>query len=291
MYRIIFLVILLLIGNFSWAQELKNYQFYNQKKLAINFHHAAKILAKYDIVLFGEHHNDAIIHWLQLKLAEELHKKSEKKLVLGFEMFERDNQAEIEHFLNGEISEKTFTDSVRFWSNYKTDYKPLILFAKERNLRVIASNVPRRYAALVAKNGLATLDQLPKNEKKWMATLPLVVDEKTPGYPEMIDMMKDHSTMNAQNFVYAQALKDATMAESILQHRKNDELILHYNGDYHSKNYGGIFHYLKRFEPKLKVAVISVIANNKLLPEFEDQQQYTPTEILLVIPSDSPKSH
>ncbi len=289
--RIIAFISLFFLGYFSSAQELKNYQFYNKKKQAIDFHQTAKILSKYDIILFGEHHNDAVTHWLQLKLAEELYQKSGKKLSLGFEMFERDNQRAIDQFLTNKINEKTFTDSVRLWSNYKTDYQPLIRFAKEKNLQVVASNVPRKYASMVAKNGLTSLDQLSENDKRWMVKLPLIVDEKTPGYPEMIEMMKDHSAANAKNFVYAQALKDATMAESILQNHQKKELFLHYNGDFHSKNYGGIYHYLKRANPKLKVAVISIIENKDLKPILENNEKYTPTEILLVLPTDSPKTH
>ncbi|ADX68299.1 MULTISPECIES: ChaN family lipoprotein [Weeksella] len=291
MIRIIFFISLYLLSYFSTAQDLKNYQFYNKNQKAIDFHQTAKILSKYDIILFGEHHNDAVTHWLQLKLAEELYKTSNKKLKLGFEMFERDNQHAIDWFLTNKINEKVFADSVRFWSNYKTDYQPLLLFAKEKNLGVVASNVPRKYASIVAKNGLASLDSLPENEKKWIVRLPLFVDEKTPGYPEMIEMMKDHSATNAKNFVYAQALKDATMAESILLNHKKNELFLHFNGDYHSKNYGGIYYYLKRANPKLKIAVISIIVNKNLRPILESNEKYIPTEILLVLPTDSPKTH
>jgi uncharacterized iron-regulated protein len=205
-------------------------------------------------------------------------------------MFERDNQKQLNDYLEGKILAKNLKDSIRLWNNYETDYRPLIDFAKDKKLEFIATNIPRIYASKVAKEGLERLNTLPENEKKFIAKLPIKVTLETPGYEEMKTMMAEHSGDKAMNFVAAQAVKDATMAESIEQNLKADYTFLHFNGDYHSKEFGGIYWYLKLKYPKLKIAVISVFESDdsKLLFPLKD---FKPTDYTLVIPTDMAKSY
>jgi uncharacterized iron-regulated protein len=60
-------------------------------------------LADYDVVFFGENHNSSINHWLQLKITEALYEKKNGQLILGAEMFERDNQPQLNQYLNGNL--------------------------------------------------------------------------------------------------------------------------------------------------------------------------------------------
>ena len=46
-----------------------------------------KQLSDYDVVLFGELHNNSIVHWLQLKFTEALYQQKNSQLILGAEMF------------------------------------------------------------------------------------------------------------------------------------------------------------------------------------------------------------
>lgn len=176
-----------------------------------------KQLSDYDVVLFGELHNNSIVHWLQLKFTEALYQQKNSQLILGAEMFERDNQPQLDRYLSGKLDPKNLKDSVRLWNNYITDYKPLLDFAKTKNLKFIAGNIPRKYASQVAKQGLESLNTLDTKEKTYIATLPIKVTLDTPGYKEMKTMMGDHADdLKVMNFISAQAVKDATMAESII---------------------------------------------------------------------------
>ena len=273
-----------------FAQETKPFQFYTKKGKVVKFEKIVDDLANYDIVLFGEHHNNSINHWLQLRLTQELYKKKNSQMTLGAEMFERDNQSQLNDYLNGKLDAKLLKDSMRLWNNFTTDYKPLVDFAKDKKLKFIATNIPRRYASIVAKKGLDSLNTVTAKEKNWMMKLPVEVTLDTPGYSEMKEMMGDHAGPNAMNFVSAQAVKDATMAESILKNLENGKLFLHYHGDFHSKQYGGIYWYLKQSNPNLKIAVISVFESedNALPVPTED---YIPTEYNLVFPSDMTKTY
>ena len=197
----------------------------------------------------------------------------------------------MDSYLAGKIEGKNLKDSVRLWNNYETDYKPLLDFAKDKKLKFIATNVPRKYASQTSKQGIKTLNELPEQEKKFIAQLPIEVTLETPGYKEMKSLMGDHmDELKLMNFISAQAIKDATMAESIINNWQAGKTFIHYNGDYHSKQYGGIYWYLKKKNPNLKIAVISVFESEKpdlILPE----KDFIPTEFNLVIPNDMTKTY
>lgn len=273
------------------AQNYKAYQFYDQKGKEIKTDKLVRELAKYDVVFFGENHNNSMNHWLQLKITEALYEKKNGQLILGAEMFERDNQAQLNQYVEGKIDAKTLKDSARLWNNFSTDYKPLVDFAKNKKLKFIATNIPRRYASQTAKEGIESLNALPEKDKVYMAELPIKVTLETPGYPEMKTMMGEHADgTKVMNFISAQAVKDATMAESILKNYNAGKTFIHYNGNFHSKEFGGIYWYIRQKNPNLKMAVISVFESEN--PELKvPEKEYTPTNFNLIIPSDMTKTY
>lgn len=273
------------------TQDFRSYQFFDKKSTAISPEKVVKELVNYDVVFIGEHHDSSINHWLEKKITKALFVQKKGQVILGAEMFERDNQKALDSYLAGKIDPKVLKDSVRLWKNYETDYRPLVDFAKDHQLKFIATNVPRKYASQTSKSGIESLNQLPENEKKWIAKLPIEVTLETPGYKEMKSLMGDHvDELKLMNFISAQAIKDATMAESIFENLQAGKTFIHYNGDYHSKQYGGIYWYLKKKNPNLKIAVISVFESEKselVLPE----KDFIPTEFNLVIPNDMTKTY
>lgn len=287
----IFIAILLVSFCSLSAQNFKAYQFYDQKGKEINTEKLVKELADYDVVFFGENHNSSINHWLQLKITEALYQQKNGQLILGAEMFERDNQSQLNQYLSRKFDAKTLKDSARLWNNYATDYKPLVDFAKDKKLNFIATNIPRRYASQTAKEGLESLNNLSPKEKTHIAQLPIKVTLDTPGYPEMKKMMGDHADgTKVMNFISAQATKDATMAESILKNMQAGKTFIHYNGNYHSKEFGGIYWYIKQKNPNLKMAVISVFESDD--PELKiPEKEYIPTDFNLIIPGDMTKTY
>ncbi|WP_069132221.1 ChaN family lipoprotein [Rhodohalobacter halophilus] len=209
-----------------------------------------------DLTFFGELHNNAIAHWLQLELLMDLQKDTTAATSVGFEMFEADQQILVDEYLNANISQSSFESEARLWNNYSTDYKPVLEFARENNLNVVATNIPRRYASSVYRNGLEALDNLTDEAKQWMMPLPVEVDTELPGYQNMLDMAQGHGGMN---LVYSQAVKDATMSHFILKNLDENGRMLHLNGSYHSNNYEGIVWYVKRDRPELRVLTINTV--------------------------------
>lgn len=266
-------VLLFLLASFvSVAQDKPAYVLYNAEGKKVKYSKMLDAVSGADIVMFGEYHNNPIAHWLQLELTTDL--KEKRSLILGAEMFEADNQEALDAFLQGKISAKGLDSSARLWRNYPTDYAPLVDFAKKNKLVFAATNIPRRYASMVAKGGFEVLDTLSGREKAWIAPLPIAYDGDLPGYKNMLEMMKGHGSANLPK---AQASKDATMAHFILKYFIPGSLFIHYNGSYHSENYEGIVWYLKKANPSLKIATITVVSQpdiKKLLAENKKKADY-----------------
>ncbi len=251
----------------TFAQSKPAYILYNSKGKKVKYKRMIKKLAKSDVVLFGESHNNPISHWLELQVTKDLYAKKGKRLILGAEMIEQDNQDVLNQYLAGEIDQKALDSLARLWPNHKTDYKPLVDFAKDNKLKFIAANVPRRYAKMVFKGGFEALDSLPAKEKAWIAPLPPAYDPEVPSYKAMLTMMEMHM---GPNFPKAQAIKDATMAHFIMENLSKRALFLHYNGSYHSDDHEGIGWYLKHHRPDLKVMTITTVSQKDISKVLEE---------------------
>ncbi len=237
------------------AQDKPAYVLYNAKGKKVSYKKMLRYLVQQDMVMIGEFHNNAISHWMELEITKDCGQS--RQLILGAEMFEQDNQGALDLYLQGKLSAKGLDSNARLWKNYPTDYAPLVNYAKENKLSFAATNVPRRYASMIAKGGFEALDTVPANQKTWIAPLPIAYDSTLPGYRKMVEMMGGHG---GPNLPKAQAIKDATMAHFILQYYKPGSLFIHYNGAFHTENYDGINWYLKRQRPELKIATITTVS-------------------------------
>lgn len=229
-------------------------------------------MKSYDVLFFGEEHNDSVTHFLESKMLEMLHQKY-PKTALSMEMFDRDLQTVMNEYLTGDIREKNFKKDARVWSNYR-DYRPMVEFAKVNKLDVICANAPSRYTNLVGRKGQKALMALPKESKKQFAPLPY--DTASGKYNEKLMDLTGHSaapitidtgakktplpiSMGNFNLIMAQSLWDATMAYSIseyLIHNKGKK-VMQVNGRFHSDEGFAIVTQLKKYSPKLKPLIIS----------------------------------
>jgi uncharacterized iron-regulated protein len=273
------------------AQDKPAYKLFTKAGKEVKYSKMLDGLQKADVVLFGEQHNDPIAHWLQLEIANDLHKAHQQKFAIGAEIFEMDVQLVLDEYLNGQIAENNFEQESRPWPNYKTDYKPVVRFAKDAGIPFVATNVPRRYAAIVASGGLTALGNLTPEAKTYIAPLPIVVDMDLPGYKNMLSMFgsNTHGNTKAESIVQAQALKDATMAYVILNQVTKGNKVLHLNGSYHTDNYEGIGWYLKQKQPNLKVATITTVTQ-EALEKLTDENK-NKADFILVVPATMTKTY
>lgn len=271
--RLLFIFVFFICQN-CFSQNLEPFKIYNKKGRMVKTKKFLRGLESSNIILFGETHDNPIDHWLELVTVEYLKKKS--SIALGAEMFEADQQGLINDYLTEKITQEELDSTTHLWLNYKTDYKPLLDFAKKNHLQFCATNVPRKYASFVYKNGLEALyKDINKDEEAFIAPLPIEYNPELPGYKAMLKMEGHHT--NAK-FPQAQALKDATMAYFIYkQYSNNNNQFIHFNGDYHSKDYEGIYWYLRQKDKNVKITTISSVEQenvNQLKKEYIGRADY-----------------
>lgn len=280
-----------------YLNDLPAYVIYNSKGEKVPFSKMMKELYKYDICLFGELHDSYIAHWLEKITTEQLLKEKGDKLVMGGEMWETDQQLLMDEFIMQKYVDKsTYVETAKNWSNFK-DYKPLLGIALRNNIKFVCSNIPRRYAKIVYKKGVEYLDSLNQQAYQYLPPRPIHFDLTQPSYAHMLSLFgnndSNHQTKNGSNYkgvnlVKAQAIKDATMAYNILKNWERGKYFIHYNGTFHSKNYDGIYYYLKHYNPKVKIVTIHTWTTENIiqLPEEENVADFN-----IMIPETMPKSY
>jgi uncharacterized iron-regulated protein len=246
------------------AQDKPAYKIFTGEGKKADYGDMAKTAVKADVVFFGELHDNPISHWLELELTKSLFAEKGKEMILAAEMFETDNQLLIDEYFAGLFKESSFEGEVRKWNNYATDYKPLLNFAKESGLKFVASNIPRHYASMVASGGFESLEKVSGEGKKFIAPLPIEYDPELACYKDMLSMGGGPMGHASENLPKAQAIKDATMANSIVKYLQPGQTVIHYNGSYHSDRFMGIIWYLNKYKPGLKIVTITTILQDDI---------------------------
>lgn len=287
------ILFLLFVSLNSFSQDKPAYKIFTSEGRKADYDDIVKAAAKSDVVFFGELHDNPIAHWLELEITKSLFASKAKDLFLSAEMFEADNQVLINEYFAGIIKESSFESEVRLWKNYGTDYKPLISFAKENGLRFIASNIPRRYASVVSAGGFEALRNIPAEELRYIAPLPIDYDPELPCYKDMLSMGGSiGGQMNgkvSENLPKAQAIKDATMAKSIATNWQKGQLAIHYNGSYHSDKHMGIIWYLNRYNPAIKIFTISTVLQDDI-DKISDENKGL-ADYIIVIPTSMTRTY
>jgi uncharacterized iron-regulated protein len=234
-----------------------------------------------------------VAHWLELELTKDLYAAKGKDLILAAEMFETDNQLVIDEYFSDIIKEASFEKEARLWKNYLTDYKPLLSFAKQNGLKFVASNIPRRYASVVASGGFEALRKLSPEALKYIAPLPVDYDPELPCYKDMLSMDSSigggmENKVN-ENLPKAQAMKDATMAKSIANNRKEGQTVIHFNGSYHSDRHMGIIWYLNKYNPGVKVTTITTVVQDDI-DKMNDENK-AQADFVIIIPSSMTRTY
>ena len=281
----IFTTLTLFLSSVLFSQE-KAFQIYNAQGKKVTYKSMVFKTAKADVVLFGENHNDPISHWLQLELTKSLFEKHGENLMLGAEMLEADNQVVLNEYLLGFSREKDFERESKIWLNHKTDYRPLVSFAKENNLHFVATNIPRRFANMVYRFGVDTLQYLPKASKQYIVPLPMAYDTSLICYKEISILAGGHG---GENLPKSQAIKDATMAHFIHENMKVNTKFLHYHGSYHSKYHESIMWYLLQLNPDFKITTIEVAEQEDIF-KF-DEELLGNADYFIVVDEDMTKTH
>lgn len=167
------------------------------------------------IVYVGENHDNYAHHAVQLEFIKSS-VRSDMQLAIGMEMFQRSFQPVLDDFIKGVIDQKTFLKKTEYYKRWGFDYdlyKPILDYARDNLIPVIALNVEKEIVEQVAKNGI---DSLGSDLK---AKIPIEMDFSDAEYKERLKrIFEGHESMKDRNFDFfyqAQILWDEVMSQSI----------------------------------------------------------------------------
>jgi uncharacterized iron-regulated protein len=262
----------------------------------------AENLAAYDVIFFGEKHRHPGIHLQQQRLLRALHART-ADIVLSLEQFERDVQPVLDDYMAGRIGENNLIEKGRAWDNYRTSYRPLVQFAKDNGLPVVAAEAPAWTVTCVGRYGPGILQAFTPEERAYVARdLHVTEGAYRDRYSRFLHGSSTHGggegdgkggketpeiRRRAENSYAAQVLRDDTMAESIASALQKfpGKKILHLNGSFHSDGFLGTVERLRLRKPELKIAVISPVeVDDPGAPAFPKSAVAEGTVLQLVYP-------
>ena len=103
-FQSILCIMLLGISVASWGQEKKAYRLFDANGKEVGYREMMKVLKNQDVVFLGEVHNCAIAHWMEYEIVRDLYALHKDRLMIGAEMFERDDQLVLDEYLSGLIT-------------------------------------------------------------------------------------------------------------------------------------------------------------------------------------------
>jgi uncharacterized iron-regulated protein len=167
-------------------------------------------------VFVGESHNQAEHHRLQAQVIDALHKAG-RDVVVGFEMFTRDNQVNLAPWTRGVWTDEQFIENASWKTQWGFDYalyKPIFDVIKRNELPMVALNVPRDWVRQVGRQGIGVLTP---EQRKWVPD-PYLGNEKHKAV--FTGLMGGHPMTGPQgdNIYAAQVTWDEGMATSALDY-------------------------------------------------------------------------
>ncbi len=264
----------------------------------VDIDYAVADLAQYDVTFVGEAHGHAASHYVQSKVFSGLYGKY-NNIALSMEQFERSAQSVVDQYLAGEIGEETLFRDGKAWDHYRSSYRPMVEFAKNKGLAVIAAEVPGNMVSCVGEEGPAFLDRLTGEPRAWIAKELHTEDgaykeryysflAKTAGHRVEGDMTEEEKATKRFRRFAAQVSRDDTMAESIHNHMAANpgRKVMHINGSFHSAGLLGTVERLKGHNPDLKLANIHpIVVKDPENPTFDASQVGEGQYLLLIYPT------
>jgi uncharacterized iron-regulated protein len=215
-------------------------------------------MAKRDVVLLGEQHDEPDHHHWQLQTLAALH-AVRPSMVIGFESFPRRVQPVLDAWIAGDLTTKQFLERVEWekvWSFPPELYVPLFEFARVNRIPMTAINVERSLTKAVSDKGW---DALPESQKEGVSR----PAPPSSSYENMLfEVFTQHTQLPGRaatrpsrddpafrNFVESQLTWDRAMAEALAARVQgaaaSRPLVVGIMGGGHMRNGHGVPHQLR----------------------------------------------
>jgi uncharacterized iron-regulated protein len=230
------------------------------------------VLADKRVVFVGEIHNRYEHHLTQLEIIRRLH-AIHPRLAIGMEAFQQPFQHYLDAYIAGALSERELLRNSEYYQRWRFDfrhYAPILRFAREHQLPVIALNLP---AELTKKVGRVGIDGLNEAEK---SDVPEHIDRSDAAYEARLrDVFDQHPHREDQSFdkfLDVQLLWDEGMAERAADYLKThpQDVLVVLAGGGHLAYGSGIPHRLQRRHPVDTAIVLNSWDGDELHPDLAD---------------------
>ena len=170
-------------------------------------------LAEHAVVLVGESHDRYEDHLNQLAIIRGLHARG-KDLAIGMEFFQQPFQPYLDAFIAGDLSEADLLRKTEYFERWRFDYRlyrPILRFAREQGIPLIALNIEQEITRKVGDGGIASLSE------EEAARIPADMDRDDKPYRDHVqavfDMHPKADDAEFEHFLEVQLLWDEGMAE------------------------------------------------------------------------------
>lgn len=149
------------------------------------------------VIFIGEHHERYENHLDQLAVIRALHAQG-KSLAIGLECFQQPFQPVLDAYVNGEIDEAEMLKRSEYFERWRFDYRlyrPILRFAREHSIALIALNLEEEFTQRVSEVGIAGLDASAR------ARLPASIKRDDPAYRSRLKaVFERHPFSEARDF-------------------------------------------------------------------------------------------
>lgn len=168
------------------------------------------------VIYVGERHDQPGDHGVQYAILRHLHRE-EASLAIGMEMFQVPFQEPLDKWSAGQIDETVLrreTEYDKRWGFDFSMYRPILEYARNRGIEVVALNAPKELAYAVAKDGV---DGLSPELASELPELDLANEEHRALFDAEFDV-GDHAVEGGVDRYYqAQVVWDETMGSRVAE--------------------------------------------------------------------------
>ena len=173
----------------------------------------AEALADRQVIHVGENHQQYSHHLAQLDIIRAIH-NIHPDIAIGMEMFQQPFQQYLDQYIQGKLEEKDMLRRTEYFSRWAYDYrlyKPILDFAKEHRIPVIALNIEKEITSKVGDVGIDGLDDAERQK------IPADLDDSNVRYRQQLQQVfaqhPHNENSDFERFLQVQLLWDEGMAE------------------------------------------------------------------------------
>ncbi len=174
------------------------------------------------LIYVSESHDRYDHHLTQLAVLKAMYAKH-PDVVLAMEQFFQPYQGALDRYISGEIDEVAFIAESEYFDRWRFDYRlyrPILRFARDNGIPIIALNIEKEITRKVASEGTEALTEAQKEK------LPQEIDRDNERYNNQLkEIFEQHPHSDKRSlefFIEAQLIWDEGMAERAAEHFKSN---------------------------------------------------------------------